>query len=215
MPDYYSSGTINIPNVTGDIVITAVATPGTVTSLSAVFNQGSAVIYDTDSLDTLRQYLTVTASYSTSTSAEVTTYTLSGTLTEGTSTITAAFRGQTATFSVTVSHSSTEYAYEVVGTGLVNNSGGVGNNTTYSLTGFFELDSEYSALTFTHDPTNATVYCYIQFFNGDTFVSRKAIEKTSNATRRCDYSNLGTVTKARCSFNPTSLTNVKFMKGLV
>lgn len=215
MPDYYSSGTINIANVTGDIVITAVATPGTVTSLSAVFNQGSAIIYDTDSLDTLRQYLTVTASYSTGTSAEVTAYTLSGTLTEGTSTITASFGGQTATFSVTVSHSSTEYAYEVVGTGLVNTSGGVGNNTSYSLTNFFNLDSEYSALTFTHDTAGTTVYCYVQFFNGDTYVSRKAVSKTTDTTRQCNYSDLGTVTKARISFSPTSLTNVKIMKGLV
>lgn len=102
MPDLYTSGTINIPNVTGNIVITAVATPGVVTGLTAVFNQGTAVIYETDSLETLRQYLTVTASYSTGSSAVVSGYTLSGTLTEGTSTITASFGGETATFSVTV-----------------------------------------------------------------------------------------------------------------
>lgn len=103
MPDLYTSGTINIPNVTGNIVITAVATPGVVTSLSAVFNQGTAVIYDTDSLDTLRQYLTVTASYSTGSSAVVSGYTLSGTLTEGTSTVTVTYGGKTTTFNVVVS----------------------------------------------------------------------------------------------------------------
>jgi Bacterial Ig-like domain (group 3). len=46
--------------------------------------------------------LTVTATYSASTTATVTDYTLSGTLTEGTSTITVSYGGKTTTFSVTV-----------------------------------------------------------------------------------------------------------------
>lgn len=74
----------------------------TVTSISAVFTQGAAVIYDTDSLDTLEQYLVVTASYSDGTSSVVSGYTLSGTLTAGTSTITATYGGQSDTFTVTV-----------------------------------------------------------------------------------------------------------------
>lgn len=75
-------------------------------SISAVFNQGTAIIYDTDSLDTLKQYLVVTATYSDSTTATVPSadYTLSGTLTEGTSTITVAYGGKSTTFNVTVSH---------------------------------------------------------------------------------------------------------------
>ena len=73
-----------------------------VTSITAVFTQGSATIHDTDSLDTLKQYLTVTATYSDSTTATVTDYTLSGTLTEGTSTVTVSYGGKTTTFSVTV-----------------------------------------------------------------------------------------------------------------
>lgn len=73
-------------------------------SISAVFTQGSAVIYDTDDLDTLRQYLTVTANYSDTTTRTVTAYTLSGTLTAGTSTITVSYGGKTATFEVTVTH---------------------------------------------------------------------------------------------------------------
>lgn len=71
-------------------------------SISAVFNQGSAVIYDTDDLDTLEQYLTVTAHYSDTTTRTVTNYTLSGTLTAGTSTITVGYGGKTATFDVVV-----------------------------------------------------------------------------------------------------------------
>lgn len=99
----YTSGIINIPNVTGNIVITATATQASVSSISAVFVQGQNIIYDTDSLDTLRQYLTVTATYSDSSTAAVTNYTLSGTLAEGTSTITVSYGGQTDTFDVTVS----------------------------------------------------------------------------------------------------------------
>lgn len=71
-------------------------------SISAVFNQGQNVIYVTDSLDTLKQYLTVTAYYSDSTTETISTYVLSGTLTEGTSTITVSYGGKTTTFSVNV-----------------------------------------------------------------------------------------------------------------
>jgi hypothetical protein len=71
-------------------------------SISAVFTQGSATIYDTDDIKTLRQYLTVTALYSDTTTRTVTAYTLSGTLTEGTSTITVSYGGKTDTFDVMV-----------------------------------------------------------------------------------------------------------------
>lgn len=104
----YSGGTITIANVTGNIVITAVATErqATLVSIDAVFTQGQAVIYDTDSLETLKQYLVVTAYYD-DTSSEVlgsSAYTLSGTLTTGTSTITASYGGETDTFTVSVTH---------------------------------------------------------------------------------------------------------------
>lgn len=73
-----------------------------VMSISAVFTQGSAVIYDTDTLDTLKQYLTVTVNYDDGTSSVVTTYTLAGELTVGTSTITVSYGGKSTTFDVTV-----------------------------------------------------------------------------------------------------------------
>lgn len=71
-------------------------------SISAVFDQGQNVIYETDSLDSLKQYLTVTASYDDGSSSAVSGYTLSGELTTGTSTITVLFDGKTATFDTTV-----------------------------------------------------------------------------------------------------------------
>lgn len=71
--------------------------------ITAVFTQGTNIIYDNDSLDELKQYLTVTAFYDDGTSGVVTSYTLSGTLTVGTSTITVTYSGETTTFNVTVS----------------------------------------------------------------------------------------------------------------
>lgn len=76
----------------------------TLESITAVFVQGDTVIYDTDSLDDLKPMLTVTAHYDDGTSATVTAYTMSGTLTVGTSTITVSYGGKTATFDVAVEY---------------------------------------------------------------------------------------------------------------
>lgn len=71
-------------------------------SIAAVYTQ-SGTVYNTDSLDSLKADLVVTAYYDDGTTADVTsTCTLSGTLAEGTSTITAEYNGKTATFTVTV-----------------------------------------------------------------------------------------------------------------
>ena len=80
------------------------ATPVELVSISAVYTQ-SGVVYDTDSLDSLKPDLVVTAAYSDSTTATVPSaaYTLSGALVEGTSTVTVSYSGQTTTFNVTVS----------------------------------------------------------------------------------------------------------------
>lgn len=85
-----------------DALDAALSTTTKLVSIIAVFTQGSAIIYDTDSLDTLRQYLVVTANYSDSTSATVTEYILTGTLAVGTSTVTVNYEGKTDTFTVTV-----------------------------------------------------------------------------------------------------------------
>ena len=99
----YSSGTVSIPSVTGNIVITATAVLQA-QSITATYTQ-SGTVYDTDSLDSLKTDLVVTANYSGGTSETVpsTDYTLSGTLVAGTSTITVSYGGKTASFNVTVS----------------------------------------------------------------------------------------------------------------
>lgn len=103
MSELYSSGVINIPNVTGNIVITAVATPAVVLSISAVYTQSGTVL-NTDDLDDLKEDLVVTASYEGGTTGVVDSedYTLSGALTVGTSTITVSYAEKTTTFSVVV-----------------------------------------------------------------------------------------------------------------
>ena len=100
----YSSGTVSIPSVTGNIVITATAVLAA-QSITATYTQ-SGTVYDTDTLDSLKPDLVVTANYSGGTSETVpaSAYTLSGTLTVGTSTITVTYAGLTTTFSVTVTH---------------------------------------------------------------------------------------------------------------
>lgn len=99
----YNNGTISIAEVTGSLVITITAVAVTLVSISAVYTQ-SGTVYDTDSLDSLKAGLVVTATYSDSSTATVPSadYTLSGTLAEGTSTITVSYGGKTTTFTVTV-----------------------------------------------------------------------------------------------------------------
>lgn len=77
--------------------------PAELVSISAVYTQ-SGTVYDTDTLDSLKSDLVVTATYDDSSTQTVTNYSLSGTLTEGTSTITVSYGGKTTTFDVTVTH---------------------------------------------------------------------------------------------------------------
>lgn len=69
--------------------------------ITCVYTQGGTV-YDTDDLNDLKADLVVTAHYSDNTSETVNAYTLSGTLEEGTSTITVSYSTKTTTFNVTV-----------------------------------------------------------------------------------------------------------------
>lgn len=87
-----------------DDLYDALYPPADLVSISAVYTQ-SGTVYDSDTLNSLKSDLVVTAHYSDSTTQTVTDYTLSGTLAEGTSTITVSYGGQTTTFNVTV----TEY----------------------------------------------------------------------------------------------------------
>ncbi|MBR3237421.1 MAG: hypothetical protein IKF99_03190 [Oscillospiraceae bacterium] len=73
--------------------------------IEAVFEQGSLVVHPDTPLNDLKAYLTVTGYYSDGTTRREAHYTLSGTLTVGTSTVTVLCEDKTTTFTVTV----TEY----------------------------------------------------------------------------------------------------------
>lgn len=92
-----------------DALESALYPPTNLSSISCVYTQ-SGTVYDTDSLNDLKTDLVVTAHYSDSSTATVTTYTLSGTLTVGTSTITVSYGGKTTTFNVTVTSFINKYA---------------------------------------------------------------------------------------------------------
>lgn len=83
-------------------------TPATLTSITCVYTQ-SGTVESTDTLDSLKPDLVVTAHYSDNTTQTVTAYTLSGTLVAGsTSTITVTYSGKTATFTVNVASDAVE-----------------------------------------------------------------------------------------------------------
>lgn len=90
-----------------DVLERALYPPANLSSISCVYTQSGAV-YDTDSLNSLKSDLVVTAHYDDDTSETVTTYTLSGALTAGTSTITVSYETKTTTFNVTVTQDPTQ-----------------------------------------------------------------------------------------------------------
>lgn len=109
----YSNGTIFIPAVTGDVVITVVAVALTVVSISAVYTQSGTVL-NIDKLDSLKSDLVVMAEFNDNSSSVIPSdeYTLSGSLTAGTSTITVTYDELTTTFNVTVTDSGYLYYWD-------------------------------------------------------------------------------------------------------
>lgn len=85
-----------------DALSEAMNPPANLVSISAAYTQTVAV-EPIDPLSVLRDDLVVTAHYADNSTEQVYGYTLSGTLTEGTSTVTVTYGGKTTTFSVTVS----------------------------------------------------------------------------------------------------------------
>lgn len=105
----YSNGIITINNVTGNIVITATAVVKTLTSISATYTGGNVNVGT--ELTSLTG-ITVTATYSDNTTSIVNGYTLSGTIAEGSNTITVTYQDKTTTFTVTGVAVSTDVSNE-------------------------------------------------------------------------------------------------------
>ena len=136
----YSGGIITINSVTGALVISVAAAAVVLNSISAVYTQ-SGTVYDTDTLDSLKTDLVVTATYSDSSTQTIPSadYTLSGTLTAGTSTITVSYGGQTTTFSVMVN---------AVLYNLENQTVGASEPDDYYETGLNVLQSDFACTIF-------------------------------------------------------------------
>ena len=85
-----------------DALVTEFDNAAEAESIAVTFSGTNETFYDTDSLDVLRDYLTVTATFESGRTRTVTDYRLTGSMSIGTNTITVSYSGQTATFSVTV-----------------------------------------------------------------------------------------------------------------
>ena len=97
--------TLSSPNVSSktiNVTITNIDIEPILDNITAVYTQGNTKIYPDTSLDSLKSNLIVTANYTDGSNSQVTNYTLSGTLTEGTSTITVTYNGKSTTFNVNV-----------------------------------------------------------------------------------------------------------------
>lgn len=178
-----------------------------IVSISAVFDQGSAVIYDTDDLDTLRQYLTVTATYEDLSQREVTGYTLSGTLTEGTSTITVSYGGKTTTFNVVVTHSEVPAGFrrceyiEGTGTQYISTDVAVGSSTIKIQCGYFKQSQAAAeeALVVGH-PGGASAGFEIGF----NATANRLFAFSSSSAQIVDALVYGNVNDVECVFKPSS-----------
>lgn len=115
-----------------DALHTAMYPPANLTRIGAVYTQ-SGTVYDTDTLDSLKADLVITAYYDNGTSEVVSNYVLSGTLAEGTSVITVTYGGKSATFDVTVTED-TEYGTftptNVITGSYINTDGSIGTYET-------------------------------------------------------------------------------------
>ena len=148
----YLNGSINIANVTGNIVITATAVSA-ISSISAVFTQGDNIIYPSTPLDDLKQFLVVTATYTNNTTIVVPSndYTLVGSLVVGTSSITANYGGRSDSFNVIVSDPVVNVTVTWTGTGSTKTSSVI-------------------------DTRNCVVYYTIPFIEGATQLSSSAVD---------------------------------------
>ena len=146
-------------------------------SISAAFSQGQAIVYDTDNLAVLRQYLIVTATMAGGTTETVTDYTLSGTLTSGTSTITVTYQTKTTTFTVSVTHDDSPNIStgEIIQGYYFNASGG-------------EVSGANSILNREYFPVSPnTTYTWVQGFQGNYRTAGQELLGACNTYRICYY----------------------------
>ena len=120
-----------------------------VTGVNAVYTQGNVVIWSdgVSSLNDLKANLVVKAEYGDGTETEVNNYTLSGSLTTGTSVITVTYQGFTTAFSVTVTEYGSKMSYTMAEGSILNDKGRLdayafGNTNYMQAIKNFELSTE-------------------------------------------------------------------------
>jgi len=134
----------------------------TLDHINVVYNPGTAVIYVTDTLDSLRQYITVTAYYSDSSYSVVDTYTLSGTLSNGSNTITVTYGTESENITVIATQ------YELYD--YIYNSRTSGTGTDYVDTGL------------THSPSFNTLNIEFEAMNSNNTSDADALICANNTT---------------------------------
>ena len=143
-------GTATITASAGDVSATCSVSvvQATLVSISAVYTQ-SGTVYTTDSLDSLKSDLVVTATYDNTQTETVSSsdYTLSGSLTAGTSTITVTYNSKTTTFTVTVTQDTRLYV-------LPQTTTFTGSNKIDTNVALMETDQNFTILL---DFTNGTI----------------------------------------------------------
>lgn len=162
-----------------DALYSSAPTPSAeLVSISAVYTQ-SGTVYNTDTLDSLKSDLVVTAHYSDSTTQTVNEYTLSGTLAEGTSTITVAYGDKTTTFNVTVTVAPSLTSISAVYT----QSGTVYNTTTLdSLKGDLVITAHYGDTTATVPSADYTLSGTLEVGTSTVLVSYRGKTTTFDVT---------------------------------
>lgn len=148
------TATVGYLSATCDVTVSGYAT---ITSIEATYTQ-SGTVYTTDSLNSLKDDLVVTAYYDDTTSAVITSYTLSGELTFGISTILVAFGGKTDTFDVTVDYGlPTGYTrYDYVKNTYVSNSDGYNSAVFTGLNNVYGSSNYEHYLEFAYDSGTST-----------------------------------------------------------
>jgi hypothetical protein len=159
-------------------------TEKTLTSISAVYSGGTVSVGTAVSALT---GIVVTAHYSDGTSATVTGYTLSGTIAEGSNTITVSYDGKTTTFTVTgVAESGGEEidtapVIEHDGYNLSKTDGTLVEGTMYSVTKYYEFEQLTAARSIEHVVGSAAILgAYDESGSFLDYFSGLASEKTSN-----------------------------------
>ena len=174
--------------------------PANLSYITCVYTQ-SGTVHAGDSLNSLKSDLVVTAHYSNGTTQTVTSYTLSGTLTEGTSTITVSYGGKTTTFTVVVSAGLPLYTlYQGSATLSAGNSATISNGNHISLNTVDNSRTAYANESSLSNNRNNVLTTMFTVSSGDSWeIKLKNIVFTSSSSASNNFS---------VSLNDTSSTPV-------